>query len=295
VSAQPLVSLGLPVYNGETFVERAIDALCAQDYEHLEIIVSDNGSTDNTPKICRAAAERDKRVVFLESQLNRGASWNFGRVFHAAHGEYFKWAACDDLIRPEFVSTCVAELEADRSAVLCYPRTSLIDEDDIPVADFNDDLALDDGSAVRRLSRLCRHVGEYHPVFGIIRADALRDTILLGPFVYADIVTVAELALRGRFLEHPDRLFLRRYHPGTSVIANPDAHSRARWFAPEKRWRNPMPVSRLTAELTRAVHRSPLSLGDKLRADAVVVRDWAMPRWRDIGGEVKRLVRSPGS
>ena len=56
-----------------------------------------------------------------------------------------------------------------------------------------------------------------------------------------------------------------------------------------------MPVSRLTAELTRAVHRSPLSLGDKLRADAVVARDWAMPRWRDIGGEVKRLVRSPGT
>ena len=292
MSAGPLVSIGLPVFNGEAFVERAIDALCAQDYDHLEIIISDNGSTDNTAKICRAAAERDERVTFLESQINRGASWNFGRVFHAAHGRYFKWAACDDLCRAEFVSACVAELEADLSAVLAYPRTSLIDEDDIPVAEFEDDLALDDESPVARLSRLCRHVGEYHPVFGVIRTEALRDTNLLGPYVYADIVTVAELALRGRFLELPDRLFLRRYHPGTSVIANPDAHSRARWFAPEKRWRNPMPVCRLTVELVRAVHRSPLSPGEKMLADGVVARDWAMPRWRDMAGEVKRLVRT---
>jgi glycosyltransferase involved in cell wall biosynthesis len=293
MSGQPLVSIGLPVYNGEAFVERAIDALCAQDYEQLEIVISDNGSTDNTPKICRAAAERDERIVFLESSINRGASWNFGRVVHAAHGRYFKWAACDDLVRPTFVSTCVAELEADPGAVLCYPRTSLIDEDDNPVDDFADDLALDDDSAVRRFSRLCRHVGEYHPVFGMIRTAALRETILLGPFVASDIVTVAELALRGRFIEHPDRLFLRRYHPGTSVIANPDAQSRARWFAPEKRWRNPMPVSRLTVELLRAVHRAPLSPADKVRADVAVARDWVMPRWRDMGGEVKRLVRRP--
>ena len=221
MSAQPLVSLGLPVFNGETFVERAIDALCGQDYERLEIIVSDNGSTDNTPKICRAAAERDPRVVFLESQLNRGASWNFGRVFYAAHGEYFKWAACDDLIRPEFVSTCVTELEADPSAVLCYPRTSLIDEDDIPVADFTDDLALDDGSPVRRLLATLpprRRVPpgvRHHPGRRVARHDPAR-TVRLRRHRHGGRAGPARPVL-----EHPDRLFLRRYHPGTSVIANP--------------------------------------------------------------------------
>jgi glycosyltransferase involved in cell wall biosynthesis len=67
MSGAPLVSIGLPVYNGDAFVERALDSLCAQDYEHLEIIVSDNASTDNTAKICRAAAEREpgRRVELL--------------------------------------------------------------------------------------------------------------------------------------------------------------------------------------------------------------------------------------
>src|SRR5262249_48202474 len=225
----PLVSIGVPVYNGDAVLERALDALCAKDYEHLEIIVSDNASTDNTPKIGRAAAERDERVLYLSTDVNRGAAWNFSRLVHVAQGPYFKWAAADDLCRPEFVSTCVAVLEADPSAVLCYPRTSLIDEDDNVVDDFDDDLAYADESPIRRLGRVCRHGGEYHAVFGVIRTDALRDTGLLGAFVAADIVTLAELSLRGRFCEHPDRLFLRRYHAGTSVIANPDARSRARW------------------------------------------------------------------
>jgi hypothetical protein len=225
--------------------------------------------------------------------VNRGAAWNFSRLVHLAQGPYFKWAAADDLCRPELVSTCVTVLEADPSAVLCYPRTALIDEDDVVVSDFTDDLAYDDESAVRRLARVCRHVGEYHAVFGVIRTDALRDTGLLGAFVASDIVTLAELALRGRFLEHPDRLFLRRYHSGTSVIANPDARSRARWFDPNQRWRNPMPVLRLFGELLRAVHRSPLSPAERVEADLVVARDWAAPRWRDIGGEVKRQLRAP--
>jgi len=293
VSAAPLVSIGVPVYNGEAFLERALDSLCAQDYEHLEIVVSDNASTDNTPKICRAAAERDDRVTYLASDVNRGAAWNFSRLVHVAQGPYFKWAAADDLCRPEFVSTCVSVLEADPSAVLSYPRTSLIDEDDTVVGDFTDDLAYDDGLPVRRLARVCRHVGEYHAVFGVIRTEALRDTGLLGAFVAADIVTLAELALRGRFLEHPDRLFLRRYHSGTSVIANPDARSRALWFDPNRRWRRPMPVLRVFGELLRAVHRSPLPPARRLEADLAVFRNWAMPRWRDIGGEVKQQFRTP--
>ena len=291
MTTEPLVSIGVPVYNGEAFLERALDSLCAQDYEHLEIIVSDNASTDNTPKICRAAAERDERVSYLTTDVNRGAAWNFSRLVHVAQGPYFKWAAADDLCRPEYVSTCVSALEEDPTAVLCYPRTSLIDEDDLVVSDFTDDLAYDDDSAIRRFARVCRHVGEYHAVFGVIRTNALRETGLLGAFPYADIVTVAELALRGRFLEHPDRLFLRRYHSGTSVIANPDARSRAQWFDPNRRWRNPMPVLRVFGEMLRAVHRSPLSPAQRLEADFVAARDWAGPRWRDIGGEVKRQLR----
>jgi glycosyltransferase involved in cell wall biosynthesis len=293
MTGAPLVSIGVPVYNMETFIERALDSLCAQDYEHLEIIVSDNASTDNTPKICRAAAERDERVRFLSADENRGAAWNFSRLVHVAQGPYFKWAAADDLCRPEFVSSCIAVLEDDPSAVLCYPRTSLIDEDDTVVGDFDDDLAYDDESPIRRLGRVCRHVGEYHAIFGVIRTSALRDTGLLGAFVASDIVTLAELALRGRFREHPDRLFLRRYHPGTSVIANPDARSRARWFDPNRRWRNPMPVTRLYGELLRAVQRSPLPPSRRLEADLVVTREWAMPRWRDIGGEFKQRIRAP--
>jgi glycosyltransferase involved in cell wall biosynthesis len=285
---RPLVSIGLPVYNGAEFVARALRSLRDQDYERLEIIVSDNGSDDDTEAICRSVAVTDDRVRYLRSPRNRGAAWNYVTVFEAATGEYFKWAAHDDLCRPTFVSQCVAVLEDDPGAVLCYPRTELIDLDDRPTATFDDGLALGEEEPGARLARLLDHEGEYHPIFGVIRRDALAATQVMGGYVGADVVTLAELALRGRFVEVEERLFLRRYHRGTSVIANPDPRSRAVWFDPDHSSRRPMPTARLTVELLRAATRSPLPPATRSQAALTVARHWAAPRWRDIGGEVKR-------
>jgi len=287
-SGTALVSIGLPVYNGAAFLERALDCLRAQAYEPLEIVISDNASTDDTEAICRSAAGADCRIRYSRSELNRGAAWNYVNVFRGARGRYFKWAAHDDLCRPGFVARCVEVLETDPAAVLCYPRTELIDLDDCAVADFDDGLALDDGAPIGRLARLLDHEGEYHPIFGVIRREAVASSQIMGSYIGADIVTLAELALQGRFVEVPDRLFLRRYHVGTSVLANPDPRSRAAWFDPDQSGRRPMPTVRLTTELLRAVARSSLDRSERLHGAAVVARHWAAPRWRDIGGELKR-------
>jgi hypothetical protein len=133
---------------------------------------------------------------------------------------------------------------------------------------------------------------EFHPIFGVIRRRALADTQVLGTYVGADVVTLAELALKGRFVEVPERLFLRRYHDGTSVRANPHPVDRARWWDPAKRWRAPMRSTRLTVELTRAIARSNVGPREKARCSLVVARHWVAPRWRDIGGEWKRTMRA---
>ena len=79
----PRVSIGLPVYNGEVQVTRALESLLAQTFEDFEIVISDNHSTDATESICRDFAARDSRVRYHRSDKNRGVAWNFNQVFTA--------------------------------------------------------------------------------------------------------------------------------------------------------------------------------------------------------------------
>src|SRR4051812_44240337 len=93
----PLVSIGLPVYNGEKYIAEAIESLLSQDYTNIEIIISDNASTDNTPQICQQYQHKNPRIRYFRNDTNIGASNNFNRTFELSKGEFFMWAAYDDL------------------------------------------------------------------------------------------------------------------------------------------------------------------------------------------------------
>jgi glycosyltransferase involved in cell wall biosynthesis len=94
-NSYPLVSVGLPVYNGERTLREAIDSLLAQDYANFELIISDNASIDHTPEICLQYASKDKRIRYYKNNENKGASSNFLKVLQLSRGEYFMWAAHD--------------------------------------------------------------------------------------------------------------------------------------------------------------------------------------------------------
>src|SRR5581483_7973034 len=121
----PKVSIGLPVYNGENYLAQAIECLLAQTFSDIELIISDNASTDGTEAIARDFAARDRRVRYVRQPLNRGAGWNFSETFRLAQGEYFKWAAHDDLCAPTFIERCVKVLDVDRELVLCFSRSAV--------------------------------------------------------------------------------------------------------------------------------------------------------------------------
>src|SRR4051812_30432392 len=97
----PLISIGLPVYNGARYIERALDTLLAQSFRDFDLVVSDNASTDETVAICERYAARDARVRICCSPINRGAGWNFNNVAKMAKGEFFAWAAHDDEWHPD--------------------------------------------------------------------------------------------------------------------------------------------------------------------------------------------------
>ena len=127
---KPLVSIGLPVYNGEPHVRKALDTLLAQDYENLEIIISDNASTDATAELCRQASAHRPNVVYSRNAKNLGPLKNWLLVLERAQGEYFMWAAHDDYWSPNFVSALTARLEAHPEAVLATPTTIYVSIDE---------------------------------------------------------------------------------------------------------------------------------------------------------------------
>src|SRR5215467_16020251 len=124
----PLLSIGLFVYNGERYLEQTVESILNQTFTDFELIISDNASTDRTYEISQAYARRDPRIRYYRSEKNMGAGWNVRRVYELGTGKYFKQAAADDLLEPDFLRLCVEALENDPSRVLAYPKTKVVDE-----------------------------------------------------------------------------------------------------------------------------------------------------------------------
>lgn len=122
-SACPKVSIGMPVYNGEKFIREAIDSLLKQKFADFELIISDNASTDNTYKICLEYAERDARVKYIRQVENKGALANFNFVLEKAYGDYFMWAAADDIWSENWLEALMSHA---RTGLMCFGKWQLI-------------------------------------------------------------------------------------------------------------------------------------------------------------------------
>ena len=186
-SPPPTVSIGLAVFNGEEYLEEAIESFLGQTYQDFELLLADNASTDKTADICTAAAERDPRVHFLPSDANRGLGWNHNRVAAAARGAFFMWAPYDDRFAPDYIERCVGVLEADPGVVYCYGTTILTGpEGNIlgrEVPRFNLKSAAPD---VRFWEQLIVKGGQNF--YGLIRSSALRSIAPHRTFPWAERV-----------------------------------------------------------------------------------------------------------
>ena len=274
---RPTVTIGLPVYNGEAFLARALDSLLGQTFGDFEIIISDNASTDGTEAICRSYAATDLRIQYLRNPENLGAAENYNRVFRLASGRYFKWASHDDMCAPQFLERCVAALEADPDVVLCYPTTVIIDDNDKRLGEYPAETSYLDPRPQRRYRQwmIEREYGECNAVFGVIRASVLRKTGLIGKYMASDVVLLGELLLHGKMLKLPDPLFFRRDHANTSGRAHHGPNEILAWFDTSKKGRIHTPLWRWILEYSKVVFRTPLRVSERIRCLGLLTR-WSL-------------------
>jgi hypothetical protein len=283
------VTVGLPTHNGERFLAAALESLLAQDHPDLEIVVSDNASTDGTPAILRAFAERDPRVRVDRSDELLTAAQNFNRVFAAARGPYFAWAADDDLWDPTYLRRCVAALEAQPDAVLACSGIRFIDPSGAPrdvdlVRYDNPDLS--SPSVVERVRQLLRRGGWYQ-VYGVARTAALERTHLFQDTYGPDVVLTLELALLGAILKVPDALFFYRQFPDRTEqarVARQGGLGEAASIAEIR-------MTRLEEALTATARRSALPPPVKIRVIGEILRATYLDD-TPIGGVARREVGS---
>jgi glycosyltransferase involved in cell wall biosynthesis len=127
-NSMPLLTIGLPVRNGQRFLAEVLESVFKQEFADFRLVISDNASTDGTQSICEAAVARDTRVSYSRLESVLSISENFNRVANNVKTKYFKWIADDDLMDPAFFGECVSALEEDPGAVLAYPQSIEIDE-----------------------------------------------------------------------------------------------------------------------------------------------------------------------
>lgn len=284
-------TVGVPVYNGERFLAEALASVREQDEADLDIVISDNGSTDGTEEICRDAARADPRIRYHRQDVNRGGAWNFNHVLRLARAPFFTWAAADDIRRPAFVRRCLEVFdESDPATVLVYPRTQIIDAHGQVTEDLNDaGLGCDEPTPHERMAHFLRAQAA-HIFYGLHRTEVLRSTRGIRRTVGNDMVVLTELACRGPFALVPEQLFRQRRH---SEQFSARREGQVAWHAPDAAVRFAFPHTKVTWELCTAVTSSPLPAAERARCLATVPVAWTLPRWRGPASDLRTALGVP--
>lgn len=290
---QPLVAIGVPVYNGERFLEATLDCLLAQTYRNIEIIVSDNASTDGTAAICKRYAQLDPRVKHARTEINVGANGNIRRLAGMFRGEYFKLSNADDLVGPEFVARCVEVLESDPSVALVCTLSRLIDMDGRPLRNYQDDMHICESSAVDRFVRILERIRLTNSIQGVGRGGILRELFLRhGSYDGADMVMLAAIAARGGIHQIQQVMFDRRMHEWSASSRSGDAKATQEYLDPATTGAVSAYLTRIACGYVAEGFRAPFSAGIRMKLAYKALRSLVSQRGA-LAREWISILRTP--
>ena len=217
------LSIGLPVHNGELFIERAIESILAQTFTDFELIISDNASTDSTQEICQNFSKKDDRIRIFKQEKNIGIHRNFYFLLSQAKGKYFAWTAVDDYLDKDFMEKNLKVLESRNSIVSSIGKiipygteslkidSKLIDTSNYPkflknyVKHGRHKKMMDTGpvsgninTKIRNLLKITKSLGRW---YGVHRTEQLKQCIVKKPFINVEVAVFLNLLRLGDFYE----------------------------------------------------------------------------------------------
>lgn len=178
-----LVSVGIPTFNRPLGLREALQRICEQTYKNLEIIVSDNHSINekDVASVVAEFAKKDSRIKFHRQPKNIGAIPNFRFLLGEATGEYFMWAADDDLLEMDYIENCIEALKKNPAAIIGITGFDVEDCMQMPVIKKEYTKYLQELPAQSTYQRLCNYIvqpeyyGKYRILWGVIKRELLID------------------------------------------------------------------------------------------------------------------------
>ena len=284
------VSIGLPVFNGEKYVAKAIQSVLSQTFEDWELVISDNDSADATESICRGFANVDSRIQYSRSSRNNGAAWNFNEVFHRSHGEYFRWLSHDDFLMPKAIERSVEVLAQEPDVVACSTATGALDKEGYRIldnCDGNIDLRcqglskesetdrrtlIGQSNASDRYRGVLLYSRRCNEIYSLVRRSVMARTQLHPTYCGGEKVLLAELALSGPIFEIPELLFFVRWHE-ERFTSNSSTREQDLHMATEQQNQFRLPHQyRSTVGYLALLRRRELSIPQKLKCLAAWFR-----------------------
>jgi glycosyltransferase involved in cell wall biosynthesis len=295
-AAEPLVSIGLPVRNGERYLGEAVQSVLDQEHGRLELVISDNASNDGTEEICRQFASADGRVRYHRQPQDIGLVPNFNAVLRLARGTYVKWMGDDDWLTPRYVSRCVEVLDDDAALILVTTQQAHVHADGaVESADY-DGTRMRSDRPVERFTEMLRLLTESHllldPLYGMMRRDPVR-RLPRPVMLFEDEIFAARLALAGPFGHVREVLSYRRFKPFQRLPAT----ARRLGVPP---WQANVATTLQCRELLAAVREADLDPRERREARAAVARMFvrrkrmtATHRSRKLAGVVSHALARP--
>ncbi len=267
-SEQPKVSIGLPVFNGEQYLEEVLESILAQTYSDFELILSDNASTDRTAEICKRYAAKDRRIHYSRNPVNIGGGPNENKVVRLSHGEYFCWMGHDDRYEPDYIKSCVEVLDCNPQVVHCYTIINTYDE----TKNESGTVVRNNGESEKpheRFIKIACARDYLEESYGLTRADILKRTLLVLPYTASDRTLLAEISLYGQFYQVPRALFLKRFHSGNAYL---DWRARMAWYNPNLGGKIVFPFWIQLFDYFDRIRRTPLPWREKMLCRLAMLR-----------------------
>ncbi len=281
-----LVSVGLPVRNAGERVADVVRSVLTQDHAELELVISDNASTDDTEDVCRELAKSDARVVYHRQPQNIGLLNNFRYVIGAARGSYFRWIGDDDRLDPRYATRCLDAFEADPRLILVTTGISYVGEDGSVQTDRYEGTVLDSDDPMVRFLEFMRLLNTSHltidPLYGMMRRDAVA-AIPRRNMLHEDEIFASKLALAGPWGHVPEVLAERVWKDDQVAALG------RRLDVPMWQWRIRNALQ--ARETARWLDQVTLTAADRRRGRSAVRRMYVTRQWKVLQRRGRKLVR----
>jgi cellulose synthase/poly-beta-1,6-N-acetylglucosamine synthase-like glycosyltransferase len=283
-SGDPLVSICLPVRNGEQRLEPAVRSALAQDYPNLELVISDNASTDGTEELCRELARADSRIAYHRQAENIGLLNNFMATMRLARGTFLRWIGDDDWLAPSYVSRCVEVFAGDERLILVTTQLNYRGAGGVMETAAYDGTALLSDDPVERFTEWLRLLNQSYLVLDPLSAMVRRAAVLPVPrrnMLREDQIFAAKMALIGPWGHVPAVLGQRGWKDETrTVLAR-------RLGVPV--WQARVATALQCRELLRLVRDADLEPAARRRAQAAVARLYVGRHRRNLANRSRRV------